>query len=292
MNILQVNAFFGQINELPVPEGVEPPIAVNLDPFRGVNDGIVPTFLEEPLADAIKNGKDVIRGGNTHHITGVQISRGIQYHALLAQIETLTVINQSVNEGELVVNISHCGNLGNFAMRFLIGMPHVKVNFHGFNPKWAKSLHALLPFSRRVKYLDPKVVDEILPLEDQDDSVHLPKPSAAFTAVKTVDVGTDIDDEEEEADIAPPAKRAARKKVAVVKAADDEDEADIVPLAKKKAPAKKTATKKAVTKKSEIEVVTEEPAKKKAPAKKTAVKKVAASDEALSELATKFPKKK
>lgn len=291
MNILQVNAFFGQISELPVPEGVEPPIAVNLDPFRGVNDGIVPTFLEEPLADAIKNGKDVIRGGNTHHITGVQISRGIQYHALLAQIETLTVINQSVNEGELVVNISHCGNLGNFAMRFLIGMPHVKVNFHGFNPKWAKSLHALLPFSRRVKYLDPKVVDEILPLEDQDDSVHLPKPSAAFTPVKSVDVGVDIDDEEE-ADIAPPAKRTARKKVAVVKAADDEDEADIAPLAKKKAPAKKAATKKTVTKKSEIEVVTEEPAKKKAPAKKTAVKKVAASDEALSELATKFPKKK
>lgn len=292
MNILQVNAFFGPIVELPTPEGVEPPMAVNLDPFRGTNDGLVPTFLEEPLSDLIKYGKDVIRGGNVQHVTGVHISRGIQYHALLAQIETLTVINQSVNEGELVVNISHCGNLGNFAMRFLIGMPNVKVHFHNFHPKWAKALRALLPFSRRVKYIDPKVVDEILPLEEQDDSVHLPTPSAAFAEVKTVDVGKDIDDEdEEEADIAPPAKRTARKKVAVVKAADDEEEADIAPPAKKKAPAKKAATKKAPAKKSEVEVETEEPAKKKAPAKKTAVKKVAASDEALNELATKFSKK-
>jgi chemotaxis protein histidine kinase CheA len=282
MTTLLVNAFYGFAQPLPLKKGArEASINLTFDPFRGTNDGLVPSFLEESLSKLIIEGNEVDRGNGKQHITGTQISRGVAFHALLAQLEALSSVNEAFEEGDMVINISRCGNLGNYVMRYLLGIPNIKVNFIGYTPEWQAALEALEPITVRTKVINPRKRKEA-PVVKQDETEYLLSSEKNATRLKE-SVAQHKNAIEEVMDVVTPApkKPAAKKKPAVAK----EVEVEEAPKAKKLT--------KAQAAKLPVEAQAEEEPAKKPVAKKPAAKKkvVAASEESLNALSDKFPSK-
>ena len=272
---LRINAFFGFAK--PLPENENTPIVITADPFRGTKDGLVPSFLEDPLSRPIIEGVNIDRGNGNHHVTGEQISRGIAFHALLEKIDGLVAVNEKLEDGDMVVNISRCGNLGNYAMRYLIGMPGVEVKFHGYNPDWKAALEKLEPLTVRTKVINPRKALEEQKARAEAEVVELEK-KGIITSAPIADAEED-DNSYQLNEVKPVAKKPVKKAVKKTVVVTEEAEAPVTKTVKKVA-------KKAV----EVEEVAEAPVKKpvkKAPAKKA----VAASEESLAALSEKFPAK-
>lgn len=273
---LRINAFFGFAKTL--PEFADAPIVLNLDPFRGTKDGLVPAFLEEPLTRIVFDGVNVDRGNGKHLVTGEQISRGIAFHALLEKIEGLVAVNEKLEDGDMVVNISRSGYIGNYAMRYLIGMEGVEVVFHDYDPKWKAVLEKLEPLTVRTKIINPRKAIEERKVRAEAETVELEK-KGIITDAPVADA-----EEDDNSYLLNSAKndKPVKRPVKQDKPKAAEDKVTELPVEEK--PVKKPTRKKAV---KEDAAVAEKPVAKKTTRKKA----VAASEESLTALSEKFPAK-
>ena len=310
---LNVNAFYGSIHAV-TTDSVDPDeivLELDLDPFAGSERGAVPLFLSTPLAPLIRDGFQGKRGSSTITIKGEQISRSLQFYALLETLKTLAVMCKDLDQ-VIQVNIRKCGRLGNYSLRYLIGLSNTKVNFIDFPIGWAKKLKDLQPIadimthvirhparpqeasSNIVSFDFDEKSDVREELEEDTDSYNqkLAEESRSIPSRKKKNNSRPVVDN-------VPAKSPlldlteSEPTDEVEELPNDDDlesanEADYSHVAEEIAEEVKAAPKKRVTRKKAVEDESEEQAKP-APKKRVTRKKATpASEEKLAQLATKF----
>ena len=127
---LQVNCFAKE-SDPSVFENAE--MVYHLNPFDETENGKVPRFLSDALYRSIIYGVNFTRKGKEISIDGKQISRCIELHRLIMQLQILQETAEATDV-EIAINIENCGKLGIFLIRQLVShLPEIQFNFIGFN---------------------------------------------------------------------------------------------------------------------------------------------------------------
>lgn len=263
IELLEVNVYYGRI---PAGQADQEGDSINIDPF--VNNGFrvtsVPVYLHDPMANILTYGVTVPRrnpvdaGDNDNagvHITGEQIARGYAWNTLLKQVELLASV---VNPGTLSINIARCGLIGKYAMRFLVGIPGIKVSFLEFPPSW-RGLDKLAPITNQHYFFNTAADKEEAPAEPVVEAQEeAPEPKKQTGKKKTV---ASVVVEEEEVEKPAPKKRTVKAKAVAASEEQLAGLADKFPTTKKPATKKKTVVEEPVEEQPEL--VVKKPAKKR-----------------------------
>ena len=285
---LTINAFYGNIQNLNAGEVAD--IQQDFHPFSNAHKGECPVWLKETVGTQITNGVTLPspRGGKgrPRHIDGEQISRGVAYYGLLKQLELLRSLAKDI-DCNIEARIARCGKIGRFALRFLVGLEGVKVNFINFPPEWTDSLQKLEPISKQTVYMRGQDYNDNVPqsrIVSFGDDLKTDEPKAVVEDVE-------VNDEPEEVVEKPKTTQRKKTPAKSTKAVEPtpepvepvveeaEPEAEVVPEKPKR-----TTRKKAEPTPEPTEEVVEKP--KRTPRKKAVA---VASDDKLAELGSKFP---
>ena len=156
---LIVNAFYGATQDLGA-DSVEADIVIDLSPFNYVHKGECPAWLADSVGQQMISGI-VVPSNNKRanhrprHVDGEQISRGINFYAMMKQLELLRTLSKDL-ECTIEVRISRSGKIGKFGLRFLVGLEDVAVNFINFPVDWTETLRSLEPVPKLTVNMNPE----------------------------------------------------------------------------------------------------------------------------------------
>ncbi|BDH16561.1 MAG: hypothetical protein [Bacteriophage sp.] len=238
---LQVNCFAKETDSS-VFENAE--MVYNLNPFADTEHGKVPRFLSDALYRSIIYGVNFNRKGKEISIDGKQISRCIELHGLIMQLQILQETAEATDVN-IAINIENCGKLGIFLIRQLVShLPNLQFNFIGFNKFMVEKLNALQPLENPIYYnyllrpRDENVVAESVTLVGAEIRQPVGKtPTKKVTVEKTSAVIENLKE---------PIAEEASAIEEVVETVSEE-------VVEEEKPVKKKATRKTTTKKKVVE---------------------------------------